>query len=167
MKKYLFVLPLLVIGLAASLPASAKTYTKIELLTVVLNNIYDGKGKYTEQTCGDSTDKPAIEVAFDDIDTEGTVVSATIDDEDIIYASAGTIKKKAGNSFYTLKLTGSYSDANADYAITLKGRITKTKPTIIRKVKVAAVANLSEELSEALGVDHCDVSVTFKKLMAQ
>ncbi len=162
MKKYLLILPLLLIGLATSLPASAKTYTKIELLTAVLNNVYDGTGKYTEETCDPSDEKPTVEVAFDDIDTAGTVVSATINDGTVSYTSEGTIKKKAGNSFYTLKLNGTYVDATVDSTVTLQGRITKTKPTIIRKVKVSAAVELVADASV-----HCEASMTYKKLMAQ
>lgn len=163
MKKYYFVLPLLLVFFAISMPAGAKTYTKLELLTIVLNNTYAGTGTYTEETCGPSDDAPTIEIVFDDIDTAGTVVAASMFDGVTTYDSTGTIKKKAGNSFYTLKLDGTASDDIGDYSVSLKGRITKTKPTIIRKVKLNAVLDLNEDFS----IDKCESAVTFKKLPAQ
>jgi len=163
MKKYLLVLPLAVFLFAAGMPVSAKTYSKIELLTIVLNNTYAGTGTYTEETCGPSDEDPTIEISFDNIDIAGTVIAASVFDGTTIYDSTGTIKKKPGNSFYTLKLDGTASDDIAEYTINLKGRITKTKPTMIRKVKLTAVADLNEDFS----IDKCESAITFKKLPAQ
>lgn len=162
MKKYTITLSGALLFLVVAFPVYARTYTKLELLTAVLNSTYQGTGNYTAQSCDPATEKPTAEVSFDDIDTAGTVVSATIYDGAITYTVDGTLKKKSGNSFYTLKLDGGYTSDTADYTVTLKGRVTSTKPSIIRKAKISATAELIADSSV-----HCEASMAFKKLIAE
>lgn len=146
-----------IIGLGTSQLALAKTYTKVELLTIVLNSTYTDKAKVTKATCDSNVTKPQIEIAFSEINTEGKVASASVYDGTNPYTSEGTIKRKKGYSYYVLKLTGTYTDASADYDVTLTGRIKKTDPYTIKKGSMKIVQDLNEDFS----VDKCKQTISF------